>query len=134
LSAGESDRGEVLGTATVSEVAGVVDSATRSVAVRVRPTRLRRPLRVGETVYGEIVLGTRPKAVTVPVAALVPEGDGYRVFVVDAEGVAHAQAVTVGARADSLVEILEGLAGGERVVTYGAFGVSDSARVVPVKK
>jgi multidrug efflux pump subunit AcrA (membrane-fusion protein) len=91
----------------------------------------RRPLRVGETVSGRIAVATRPSAVVVPAEALVPEGDGYKVFVVDAHDVAHAQLVTIGARADSLVEIVKGLAAGARVVTYGAYGVTDSARVVP---
>ena len=134
LSAGEGGRGESLGTLTIAEIAGAVDSSTRAVTVRARGGSLKRRLRIGETVYGAIAVATRAKAVTVPAAALVPEGDGFRVFVVDSASVAHAQAVTIGSRADSLVEILDGLKGGERVVTYGAFGVSDSAKVVVVKK
>ena len=64
-----------------------------------------------------------------PAAALVPDGEGFKVFVVDAENIAHEQPVTVGARTDSTVEITEGLKGGERVVTYGAYGVEDSVKV-----
>lgn len=134
LSAGESARGEALGSATVVEVAGTVDSSTRSVSVRVRGRSLRRSLRIGETVFGEIALQTRQRTVTIPTQALVPDGDGFTVFVVDSSNIAHVQAVTVGARTDSLAEIVEGLKGGERIVTYGAFGVSDSAKVVQVKK
>jgi hypothetical protein len=37
--------------------------------------------------------------------------------------------VTVGARTDSTAEITEGLKVGERVVTYGAYGVEDSVKV-----
>jgi hypothetical protein len=37
--------------------------------------------------------------------------------------------VTVGARSDSTAEILEGLTAGQRVVTYGAYGVDDSVKV-----
>jgi multidrug efflux pump subunit AcrA (membrane-fusion protein) len=37
--------------------------------------------------------------------------------------------VTIGARTDSTAEITEGLKGGERVVTYGAYGVEDSVKV-----
>jgi cobalt-zinc-cadmium efflux system membrane fusion protein len=131
LTAGESAAGEPLGAGTVVDVGAAIDSATRAVAVRVRVPASRRPLRVGETVSGRIAVATRPSAVVVPAEALVPEGDGYKVFVVDAHDVAHAQLVTIGARADSLVEIVKGLAAGARVVTYGAYGVTDSARVVP---
>ena len=51
-------------------------------------------------------------------------------FVVDTAGVAHAREVEVGTRGDSLVQIVSGVKAGERVVTYGAYGVQDSAKVV----
>ena len=75
-----------------------------------------------------------PNAVTVPLEALVPEGEDFKVFVVDAAGTAHERKVSVGGRTDKVAEITEGLTGGERVVTYGAYGVSDSAKVVPAKQ
>ena len=59
----------------------------------------------------------------------MPDGEGFKVFVVDAENIAHEQPVKVGARTDSTAEITEGLKGGERVVTYGAYGVEDSVKV-----
>ncbi|HEX6537419.1 MAG TPA: efflux RND transporter periplasmic adaptor subunit [Gemmatimonadaceae bacterium] len=132
LSAGQQPGGEPLGVGRVADVAGAVDSVSRSVAVRVRVTAPRRALRIGETVFGAIAVATRARAVSAPLEALVPEGDGYKVFVVDSAGIAHSRAVTVGARADSMAEITRGLAPGERVVTYGAYGVQDSARIVPV--
>ena len=79
--------------------------------------------------FGQIVVGTHPNALAVPLEALVPDGEGFKVFVVDAANVAHAQPVTVGARSDSTAEITDGLKGGERVVTYGAYGVEDSVKV-----
>lgn len=130
LSAGQSAAGEPLGTGSVVDVGAAVDSATRSVPVRVRMLAARRPLRLGETVFGLVAARIVPTAVVVPASALVPEGDGYKVWVVDGAGIAHARPVTVGARADSLAEIARGLAAGERIVTYGAYGVQDSARVV----
>jgi membrane fusion protein (multidrug efflux system) len=120
---------EALGPGVVTSVAAAVDSASRAVAVRARPVRATRTLRIGESVFGRIVTGVNPKAVTVPVAALVPEGDGFRVFVVDSAGVAHARAVTVGGRTETLVEILSGVAAGETVVTTGAYGVEEGARI-----
>jgi RND family efflux transporter MFP subunit len=131
--AGEAARGDPLGAGTVSAVGAAVDSATRSVEVRARVTRSSRPLKLGETAYGRIAVGVHPRAVTVPLEALVPEGEGFKVFVVDAHGIAHARPVTVGARSETLAEIPSGLTGGETVVTYGAFGVEDSAKIVPAK-
>ena len=130
LVAGQSAGGESLGHGTVVDVGGAVDSATRSVAVRVRVTTVQRVLRIGETVFGEIATSVRADAIVVPVDALVPEGDGFKVFVVDAQNVAHERPVTVGARTSRLAEITAGLRAGEKVVTYGAYGVEDSAKVV----
>ena len=132
LSAGQSASGEPLGIGEVVDVGGMVDSSTRTVSVRVRAATTRRPVRIGETVFGQVAVAMNPRAVVVPSEALVPEGDGFKVFVVDAAGVAHARNVTVGGRSDTQAEIRKGLAAGERVVTYGAYGVEDSARVVPL--
>ena len=129
LSAGEGSRTEPLGTATVVSVAVAVDSASRAVAVRARVGRATRVLRIGESVFGRIVTGVHPGAITVPVEALVPEGEGFRVFVVDSAGIARARPVVVGGRSEARAEILQGLAAGERVVTTGAYGVTDSAKV-----
>ena len=123
--------GEPLGTGVVASVGVAVDTGSRAVPVRVTVTSPRRALRLGESVYGVVAAGTRPGAVVVPAEALVP-GDApgtFRVFVVDRNGIAHARDVSVGGRTESEVEITQGLTGGETVVTQGAFGVQDSARV-----
>jgi len=125
--------GPPLASGTVDAVGAAVDSATRAVEVRARVVRSGRPLKIGEAVYGRIAVGTHPRAVSVPLEALVPEGETFKVFVVDSAGLAFGHAVTVGARTDSLAEITSGLRGGETVVTYGAYGVSDSAKIVPAR-
>jgi membrane fusion protein (multidrug efflux system) len=132
LTTGADAHGEPLGNGAVAGVAAAVDSVARVVQVRVRLTHPARALRVGETVVGRITTGVHQGAVTIPAEALVPDGEGFKVFVVDAAGLARARAVTVGSRADSLVEIVRGLAAGETVVTYGAYGMEDSTRVVRV--
>ena len=70
----------------------------------------------------------------VPVAALVPEGEGFKVFVVGPDSIAHERPVTAGGRGSGLVEIATGLRPGEQVVTHGAFGVDDGAKIVPPAK
>jgi membrane fusion protein (multidrug efflux system) len=129
LTAKSSDSAEALGTAIVAEIGGTIDSAARSVVVRARVTRPTRQLRIDETVFGRIVLSARDNVIAVPTEALVPEGEGFKVFVVDANHMAHATPVTVGARDAGYAEITSGLHGGETVVTYGAYGVADSAKV-----
>jgi len=118
-----------LGQGRVTGVAVALDSASRAVTVRAQLRRPSRPLRIGESVVGRIVTAIHAQAVTVPLAALVPNGDGFQVFVVDSGGVAHARAVRVGARSDSVAEIASGLAPGETVVTAGAYGIQDGAKI-----
>ena len=132
LSAGTTAPGDPLGSGVVTGIAAAVDSASRAVAVRVRVRRPGRALRIGESVFARIVTAIAPRAVTVPVAALVPvpDGEGFQVFVVDSGSVARTRPVTVGGRSESTVEIVSGLQAGEIVVTSGAYGVADGARIV----
>jgi len=134
LTAGQNATGEPLGIGSVAEIGGTVDTSTRSVGVRVQAPTTRRPLRISETVFGQVAVATHANAIMVPLEALVPDGEDFKVFVVDSAGTAHERKVSVGGRTDKVAEITQGLTGTERVVTYGAYGVSDSAKVVPAKQ
>ena len=69
-----------------------------------------------------------------PLEALVPNGDDYKLFVVDGNGTAHEREVKVGGKTTTSAEITEGLKAGERIVTFGAYGMQDSAKVsVPLR-
>jgi RND family efflux transporter MFP subunit len=116
--------------ASVADISAVVDSATRGVPIRLAIRTTTRTLRVGESVFARIVVAQHAKAVVVADDALVPTGEGFHVFVVDSAGVAHAREVTVGGRASHQLWITKGLAAGELVVTKGAYGMDDGAKVV----
>ncbi len=137
LIAGEKVGGELLGEGRVASVGATVDTLTRSVAIRVTVSSPKRPLRLSESVFGQIALSTH-NAVVIPAEALLPgeEVGTYKVFVVDAKGTASTREVKIGGRDETRVEIVDGLKAGEKVVSQGAFGVADSAKVakeVPVK-
>jgi membrane fusion protein, multidrug efflux system len=131
LLAGAVEGSDSLGSGLITTVAAAIDTASRSVAVRVTAPNTRRVLRVGESVIGRIALERRTDVILVAAAAVVPNGDAHRVFVVDSTGIAHARDVTVGARRDGRVEITTGLKRGERIVTDGAYQVDDGVRIVP---
>lgn len=133
LSAGQSAAGEPLGVGHVADVGGTVDTANRSVSVRVQAPTTRRPLRIGETVFGDIEVAMHPSAIVIPIEALVPDGEEMKVFVVDGAGVAHERKVAIGGRTERVAEVTSGLTAGERVVTYGAYGLTDSAKVAPLQ-
>ena len=131
VTAPESAAGDRLGSGTVTGVAAAVDSVTRAVTVRARLRHPARALRLGESLSGAIVTAVVPRAVIVPVAALVPAagGEGFQVFVVDSSQVAHVRPVSVGGRSETVAEIASGLHAGEVVVTNGAYGVADGAKI-----
>jgi RND family efflux transporter MFP subunit len=131
LTAGQSAGGELLGVGAVADLSSTVDTATRSVTVRVQAPTTRRQMRIGETVFGAIAVSSRSAAIVVPLEALVPEGDAFHVFVVDPNGIAHEREVKVGGKTSTSAEIVEGLKAGERVVTFGAYAVQDSAKILP---
>lgn len=121
---------QTLGSARVVAVGSTVDSVSRNVTVRARPTDPSIVLRVGESVVGHISGATRTGVIAIPVEALIPEGETFHVFVVGADGIAHARKVKVIAQTDRLAQIGEGLTAGDRIVTHGAFGVDEGVKIV----
>ncbi len=115
----------------VADIAAAVDSASGGVAVRVAITSRERTVRFGESLVGRIAVSSHANALVVPAASLVPNGEGYRVFVVDSAGVAHATDVQVGGRSANGVWIRQGLEAGQRVVSGGAYGMDEGAKVKP---
>lgn len=117
-----------LARGVVITVGAAIDSATRSVPVRVRIASSTRALRLGETLAGKIATTGSKSAMSIPSDALVPDSAGFKVYVVR-QGVAYATPVEIGTRGDSLVQITKGLAVGQTVVTTGAYGLEDSSKV-----
>jgi RND family efflux transporter MFP subunit len=75
------------------------------------------------------LLVAMPPAIAVPADAIVDSGHMRTVFVEKSAGVFEPREVETGRRADGRVEILKGLAAGERVVVAGTFVVDAERRV-----
>ena len=127
---GASATGKPVASGRVSDVAASVDTSSRGVLARVEITSGTGTLRIGATVFGRITVAEHANAVTVPLEALVPTGEGFKVFVVDDKGIAMSREVKIGGRSDKGAWVKEGLKTGENVVTTGAYGVDDSTKVV----
>ena len=130
LFAGAAVGDSAIATGTIADIAAAVDSASRGVFARVHVGTPKHTLRIGQSMFGRIVVAEHQSAVVVPLESLVPNGEGFRVFVVDANGIAHARDVTIGGRSDHGAWITNGVKAGERVVTKGAYGMDDSVKVV----
>jgi RND family efflux transporter MFP subunit len=112
---------------TVRVVSPALDAQSRTGTVYVD---LPEPgaLRAGMYAQGDLLLGAQP-ARTLPDQAVV-ERDGYRyVFVLGEGDIVAQRRVTLGARQDSLVQIVDGVQADERVVVEGAGFLSDGDRV-----
>jgi HlyD family secretion protein len=124
---------------TVVAVAPTVDTATGTVAVRVRVENADGALKVGAAGKARVVLAVRAGALVVPRVALVPLDQessraGARALAVEwvgPDGAVTRKAVTVGVEAPGAVEILSGLGEGDTVVTEGAYALPDGTRVRP---
>ncbi|MBI2528370.1 MAG: efflux RND transporter periplasmic adaptor subunit [Candidatus Rokubacteria bacterium] len=111
----------------VAELIPAADPASRSVIVKLDlPADL--PLRSGMFGRARFPAGERP-ALVVPAAAVLERGQLSSLFVIGADGVARLRLVTLGERHGQRVEVLSGLAAGERIVVEGAEGLSDGSRV-----
>jgi RND family efflux transporter MFP subunit len=80
-------------------------------------------LKIGQTVQMEIFTGKETSAVAIPEQSIIDEDYARYVFVQHGGESFEKRAVKTGARSGGLVEIVEGLNAGERVVTRGAYAV-----------
>jgi RND family efflux transporter MFP subunit len=111
----------------VAEIVPAADPATRTVTVKIGlPSR--PGLRSGLFGTARVPVGTAP-VLLVPATALLERGQLTAVFVTDAGGVARLRYVTVGRRFGDRVEVLSGLAAGERIATSGLDRLEDGRRV-----
>lgn len=111
-----------------------IDEQTRTVLVRARVGNANLKLRPGMFARVQLTLGVRENAVWIPEQAIVPRGQDAFVFRVSS-GKAELVQVRTGIRKVGEVEILNGLAGGDLVVTEGTqrLGPGSAVNVMPEK-
>ena len=112
----------------LSFVDNQVDTATGSVLLKGRFTNRDGTLWPGEFVSVTLVLGTQPDAIVIPSQAVLQGQQGTYVFVVNNDGTASTQPVTVERTLDSLT-IVAGLPTGALVVTDGQLRLTPNAKV-----
>jgi membrane fusion protein (multidrug efflux system) len=99
-----------------------IDINGRSVLLRAKAEQQGGPLRPGMFARVTLVLEERPQALMIPEEALIPKGDQQTVFKV-VDGKVTAAVVTTGLRIRGQVEIVQGLAAGDTVITAGQIKV-----------
>ena len=114
----------------VQAIAPLVDTATNTVMVRVRIANASGKLRGGVFARGGL-LGEPHEGLSIPRGALLP-GDGgsaTTAAVLTVEGTVSHHALRLGAELEDAVEVLSGLAPGDRVIVEGGYALPDGARV-----
>lgn len=105
-------------TGTVKAVNSRIDPVTRSVRVRAMLPNPGHLLKPGMLMH--VVLQQAPRtALLIPEEALLPLGERQFVFVVTADNKVDKRQVRIGERRPGLVEVVEGLAADEQVITHG---------------
>ncbi|OFC72036.1 efflux RND transporter periplasmic adaptor subunit [Alteromonas confluentis] len=118
---GETFEGEI------STIDSRIDPVSRSVLVRGliknNPTRLRPGMLLQITLEKQVL-----ETLVIPEKALVPIQDKQFVFVIDGD-VVHQREVIIGERKPGIVQIVDGLSEGERIVTEGTLRVQQNSKV-----
>jgi membrane fusion protein, copper/silver efflux system len=114
--------------ARVSEVLPQFDGATRTLKVRLEADNAGYGLR--PDMFVDVELPIRyPATIAVPVDAVLDSGLKKTVFVERGEGYFEPRAVETGWRFEDRVEIVKGLAAGERIVVGGNFLIGSESRL-----
>jgi RND family efflux transporter MFP subunit len=109
----------------VSLVSPALDPNSTTVEVWVQAPNPGDRLKPGSSVQAQIVAQAVPHAIVIPAEALLTGSDGTTsVIILDTDNKPHKKKVKVGIRDAGDVQVTEGLQGGERVVTVGAFALS----------
>ena len=114
--------GEVVATGTVRYLSPIVDDVKRTARVVIDADNPTGILRAGMYVDASIVLREEKSAVVIPRAAILSDGSVHFVFVKEKDAFVKKD-IHPGVGDDRVVEVLEGLAPGDVVVSRGAYSV-----------
>jgi membrane fusion protein (multidrug efflux system) len=111
----------------------VLDPNTRSARITARVRNPGGKFRPGMSANVAVVLSERMHALTIPSEAVFAEGNQMFVYVVQADSTVTRRAVTLGTRLPDVVEVVQGLEAGQRIVRAGHQKLFETARVIPIE-
>jgi HlyD family secretion protein len=114
----------------VTVVSPALDPNSTTVEVWIQAKNPKGRLRPGTSVRISMLARTVPNALVIPAAAVLtaPDGSSY-VMVAGSDNRAHQKTVKTGIRQADQIQILDGLAEGDRVVASGAYGLPDNTKI-----
>ena len=116
--------------AKVSLISPALDPGSTTVEVWLKIDNKAGTLKVGTPVKALITGRTVDNALKIPQSAVLTAQDGSKsVMVVGSDGAAHKKAVTLGISDGDDVQVLNGVAASDMVITGGAYGLDDGTKV-----
>jgi membrane fusion protein (multidrug efflux system) len=117
---------------TIDYIDPTIEPTRGTVTVRALVSNPDDVLKPGEFVRAYVIFPDVAGAVLVPQRAVLEEQGGSYVLAVTDDGTVEQRSVVVGVVHDGMQRIVEGLAGGERVVVEGVQKARPGQKVVPV--
>ncbi len=114
--------------AKLTSVGSQVDPVTRRVPVRATLDNRDGKLKPQMFASFSIITSGESEALAVPEEAVVREGEAARVWVVEGKDGLALRNIRTGRISNGMVEVLDGLKAGERVVTRGSLFIDRAAR------
>ena len=114
----------------IARMAPVLDPATRTASIEIEIPNPGFRLKPGMYARVTVTTDERKDALVVPANAVIDLGGRRGVFFAEENDTVSFRMVSVGIDQDAQVEILEGLAEGDRVVTTGAAALREGDRVI----
>lgn len=108
-----------------------INENTRTALVKAYTSNPKGQLRAGMFANVKVILDVRNDAIAIPESAIMLQQDDESIFVIDEENQVNSRLIQTGIRFDGMVEVIDGLAVGEKVVTEGHQKLRNGAMVVP---
>ena len=115
-------------TGVINSIDSRVDAMTRSILVRAEIANENLKLRPGMLLRVNL-LRSIDETLVLPERAIVPIQDRHYVYVVGSDNSAKQQQITIGRRKPGIVEVVDGLQPGTRVITEGIVRLRDGVAV-----
>ncbi|WP_339925372.1 efflux RND transporter periplasmic adaptor subunit [uncultured Cyclobacterium sp.] len=105
-----------------------IDAETRTLKIRAKSANNEKKFLPGMFVRVRLVLKEVEDAILVPSESVIPELEGYKVFISN-NGIVASRKVVIGQRTDTRVQLLDGVKPGELVLTTGVLQARDGMSV-----
>jgi cobalt-zinc-cadmium efflux system membrane fusion protein len=115
--------------ARITWIAPAIDAATRRLPVRAQVENPDGALKPMMFASFSIITGGELAAPAIPQSAVIYEGDKAHVWVALDDGTVGARSITVGRTSDGMVEVTQGLAAGEKIISSGTLFIDRAAQV-----